>query len=92
LSDVENPLPGICKDLCPIPYRGERMSNTVAPRPPLTRREAAEFLRVKTSTLAKWAQTPGKGPRYSRSADRRGCVWYSLEALEEFLERRSVRS
>ena len=68
------------------------MSTATAPRPPLTRREAAEFLRIKPSTLAKWAQTPGKGPRYSRSADHRGCVWYSLDELEVFLERRSVRN
>jgi hypothetical protein len=67
------------------------MSTATAPRPPLTRREAAEFLRIKPATLAKWAQTPGKGPRYSRSAEQRGKVWYSLDELEEFLERRSVR-
>ena len=68
------------------------MSTTAAyPRPPMTRREAAEFLRVKPSTLAKWAGIPGKGPKYSRSASHRGRVWYAIESLEEFLAQR-VRS
>ena len=58
----------------------------------LRHEDGAKVTASDIEALAKWAQTPGKGPRYSRSADLRGCVWYSLEALEEFLERRSVRS
>jgi hypothetical protein len=61
-------------------------------RPPLSRREAAEFLGVACSTLAKWATVPGKGPRYSRSATRRGHVWYRVEDLERFVESRTVEN
>jgi hypothetical protein len=61
-------------------------------RPPLDRKAAAAYLSVSVATLAKWAGQPGKGPRYSRSSDRRGCVWYRVEDLDEFVERRAVRS
>ena len=58
----------------------------------MSRRQAAEFLGVKISTLAKWATVPGKGPRYSRSATHRGHVWYRVEDLERFVESRAVRT
>lgn len=57
--------------------------------PPLTRREAAAFLKVKETTLANWARL-GKGPRFARSSDRRGKVWYRLEELERYLAQQSV--
>jgi hypothetical protein len=60
------------------------------PRRPLTRRQAAEFLNVAPATLAKWAAIPGKGPRYYRSAPRRGRVWYRLEDLETYVSSRAV--
>lgn len=51
----------------------------------LTRREAAAFLSISPGTLARWA-VQGKGPRYSRSGETRGKVWYSLADLSAWLE------
>lgn len=66
-------------------------ATATAIRPPLSRRQAAEFLGVSAATLAKWAAArPRKGPRYSRSSDHRGHVWYRVEDLEQYLDRRTV--
>jgi len=63
---------------------------TTTPPRPLTRKEAAEFLRVSENTLCNWAATPGKGPRFSRSSKRRGRVWYAVADLVAYLERQAV--
>ena len=56
----------------------------------LRRRQAAAFLNVSESTMAHWAWL-GTGPRYSRSGDVRGRVWYRLDDLRSWLESRSVQ-
>jgi hypothetical protein len=63
-----------------------------APLPlrPMTRREAAEFLSCSEQTLANWARVPGRGPRFSRSADHGGKVWYRVADLVAYLESRAV--
>lgn len=83
---------GICKAPYPVAYVAGMTpaANISQPTRPLTRNEAAEFLQIAPETLAKWATIPGKGPRYYRSAPRRGRVWYRLEDLEQFVSSRSV--
>lgn len=51
----------------------------------LTRREAAEFLGVSPSTLARWAME-GTGPAYFKT----GSVRYRVRDLEAFIESRRV--
>lgn len=60
------------------------------PPPPLTRKQAAQFLSVSEQTLANWAREPGRGPRFSRSSDHRGRVWYAVADLVAYLESRAV--
>lgn len=62
-----------------------------SPRRPLSRREAAAYLQCSYSTLAKWALTPGKGPKFYRTAPHSGLVWYRVEDLDAFVESRAVR-
>ena len=52
---------------------------------PLSRREAAEFLGLHPTTLAKWAQA-GRGPRYARLGDRKGRTLYEVDDLLAWLE------
>jgi hypothetical protein len=60
----------------------------VAPRvEPLTRKEAARYLSITETTLARWAWQH-KGPRYSRSGPVRGRVLYAIEDLNSWLESR----
>lgn len=65
------------------------MIAAIAARRPLSRKEAARFLNLKERTLANWASL-GRGPRYCRSSDQRGKVWYPLEELERYLQERKV--
>jgi hypothetical protein len=67
-------------------YR-ERMHVVAESSKPLSRREAAEFLNCSVGTLHRWAWRR-TGPRYSRSGDVRGRVWYQLADLQEWLESR----
>lgn len=60
-------------------------TSTIEHAKPYSRREAASFLGVTTTTMARWAQQ-GRGPRYARSGDTRGKVWYALADLEAWLE------
>lgn len=58
----------------------------------LSRRQAAERLGVKPTTLARWAQQ-GRGPAYSLSGERKGRAYYTAAAIAEWLEsRRRTRS
>ena len=56
----------------------------------LTESEAAEFLRLKPKTLARW-RWAGTGPRFLKVG---GAVRYELTALEKFIDqsRRSSTS
>jgi len=54
----------------------------VSPNQLLTRQEAAEFLRVKITTLAKWAGKPGGPPMIKIS---RRCVRYEAIGLRNWL-------
>lgn len=90
---ARNPPSANCKGSGLVPYPAGMSPATSADiRPPLSRRQAAAFLGLKAATLAKWATVPGKGPRYSRSANQRGHVWYRVEDLERYLEQRAVGS
>ena len=53
----------------------------------LTPDDAAEFLSLATTTLADW-RWQRKGPPWIPIS--RGCVRYSKEALEAWLERRTI--
>ncbi len=55
----------------------------------LTSSEAAEFLRVKPNTLAKYRMT-GEGPVYIRQSARR--ILYRQDDLDAWLNKRSFRS
>lgn len=55
----------------------------------LTRKQAADYLGLSPVTLARWA-IEGRGPRYSRSGEHRGRVWYSPADLEAWIETRKV--
>jgi len=55
----------------------------------LTRRQAAEYLGISPVTLARWA-IAGRGPRYSRSGEQRGRVWYAAADLEAWIEARKI--
>jgi hypothetical protein len=56
---------------------------------PLTREEAALYLRMSPITLQCWAAR-GTGPRYCRSGDKRGRVLYRRADLDAWLESRAV--
>lgn len=56
---------------------------------PLTREEAARYLRMSPVTLQCWAAR-GYGPRYCRSGAKRGRVVYRRADLDAWLESRSV--
>lgn len=53
----------------------------------LTRRQAAERLGVKPTTLARWAQQ-GRGPAYSLTGTRKGRALYSAATIAAWLESR----
>lgn len=53
----------------------------------LTRREAAEYLRVKPQTLALWACTGRYGLRFVKVGGR---VYYRRSDLDRFLEQRTA--
>jgi len=55
----------------------------------LTRPQAAKRLGVSSTTLARWAQQH-RGPRFSRSGEVRGRVWYSTADLAAWLESRKT--
>jgi hypothetical protein len=64
---------------------------TTPKREHLTRAEAAAYLSIAPRTLSRWAaSTPPRGPRYSRSGNVRGRVWYSIDELDKWLEDRKV--
>jgi len=51
----------------------------------LSRRQAAQYLNLHPVTLARWAQA-GRGPRYSRTGERKGRTLYQLDDLLAWLE------
>jgi predicted DNA-binding transcriptional regulator AlpA len=55
----------------------------------LTRKAAAEYLNLKPRTLARYASM-SRGPRYVRTGDRRGRVWYRPADLDAWLDSRTV--
>jgi len=55
----------------------------------LTRKQAANYLGLSPVTLARWA-IEGRGPRYSRSGECRGRVWYAASDLEAWIEARKI--
>jgi hypothetical protein len=56
---------------------------------PMTRAEAAKYLRLSPITLTCWAAR-GTGPRYCRSGKTRGRVVYRRADLDAWLESHSV--
>lgn len=55
----------------------------------LTRKAAAEYLNLRPRTLARYAQM-SRGPRYLRTGDQKGRVFYRLADLDAWLESRAV--
>ena len=53
----------------------------------LSRRQAAERLGVRPTTLARWAQQ-GRGPAYSLTGNRKGRALYSAATIAAWLESR----
>ncbi len=63
--------------------------NTLSKNPLLSRREAADFLRLRPQTLAVWATTGRYGLRFKKVGRK---VLYRISDLESFLESRTVTS
>jgi|688.fasta_scaffold1771208_1 hypothetical protein len=51
----------------------------------MSRKQAAALLGLSPGTLARWA-VQRKGPRYARSGETRGKVWYSAADLAAWLD------
>jgi hypothetical protein len=58
--------------------------------PFLIAEEAAQWLRVTPSTLARWRGKPGDGPRYFQPGGPNTQVLYRLSDLEEWVARGRV--
>ena len=53
----------------------------------LSRRQAAERLGLKSTTLARWAMQ-GRGPAYSLTGTRKGRALYSAAAIAAWMQER----
>lgn len=62
------------------------LSTTPTKNPLLTRKDAARYLGISVSTLARWAME-GTGPAYSKA----GRVRYRLSDLDAFIEEHRVQ-